>query len=110
VNGVAFNKTWIALRIGDCEVLEKEIERVWPEEQPIADGWEPRGPLQQTRSTMASQFSGGLAKLLEATVSFVMSVRPSVRPSVRMEQLGCHRTDFHEIQYFFDVITSLVSL
>ena len=25
---------------------------------------------------------------------------PSVRPSVRMEQLGSHRTDFHEIWYF----------
>ena len=30
-----------------------------------------------------------------ATVSFVMSVRPSVR----MEQLGSQKTDFHEILY-----------
>jgi hypothetical protein len=36
---------------------------------------------------------GSFAKLREASVSFVMSVRPSVR----MEQLGCHWTDFHEI-------------
>ena len=27
------------------------------------------------------------------------SVRPSVRPSVRMEQLGSHWTDVHEIFY-----------
>jgi len=28
-----------------------------------------------------------------------MSALPSVRPSVRMEQLGSHCTDFHEIGY-----------
>jgi hypothetical protein len=28
-----------------------------------------------------------------------MSIRLSVRPSVRMEQLGYHWTDFHEISY-----------
>jgi hypothetical protein len=28
-----------------------------------------------------------------------MSVRPSVRPPARMEQLGCHWADFHEILY-----------
>jgi hypothetical protein len=33
------------------------------------------------------------AKLREATISFVMSVRPSAR----MEQLGSYWTDFHEI-------------
>ena len=37
------------------------------------------------------------------TVSFVMSlclfVRPSVCPPVRMEQLGSHWTDFHEVSY-----------
>jgi len=32
-------------------------------------------------------------KLRKATISFVMSVRPFVR----MEQLGSHWTDFHEI-------------
>ena len=37
------------------------------------------------------------AKLRKATISFVMSVRPSVRLSVRMEQLGSHWTDFYEI-------------
>jgi hypothetical protein len=40
---------------------------------------------------------GALAKLRKATLSFVMSVCPSVRPSVRMEQLGFHSRDFHEI-------------
>jgi len=38
-------------------------------------------------------FLGMFAKLRKATISFVMSVRPSVH----MEQLGSRRTDFHEI-------------
>jgi hypothetical protein len=36
---------------------------------------------------------GAFAKLRKATISFVMSVRPPAR----MEQLGCHLTDFHKI-------------
>jgi len=40
-------------------------------------------------------FLGTFAKLRKTTISFVMSVRPSVR----MEQLGSHWTDFHEIWY-----------
>jgi hypothetical protein len=36
-----------------------------------------------------------LAKLQISTISFVMYVRPSVR----MEQLGSHGRDFHEIWY-----------
>jgi hypothetical protein len=42
---------------------------------------------------------GAFAKLRKATISFIMSVHPSVRLSVLMEQLGSHWTDFHEIQY-----------
>ena len=38
-------------------------------------------------------FLGDFAKLRKASISFVMSVGPSVR----MEQLGSHWTDFHEI-------------
>jgi hypothetical protein len=38
-------------------------------------------------------FLGAFAKLRKATISFVMSVHLSVR----MEQLGSHLTDFHEI-------------
>ena len=37
--------------------------------------------------------SGALARFRKGTISFVMSVRPSVR----MEQLGFHWTDFDEI-------------
>jgi hypothetical protein len=44
---------------------------------------------------MFSHLLGALAKLLKATISFIMSV--SVCPPVRMEQLGYHWTDFHEI-------------
>ena len=36
---------------------------------------------------------GAFARLRKATVSFLMSVRPPAR----MEQLGSHWTDFHEI-------------
>ena len=39
-------------------------------------------------------FLGALAKLLKATINFVMCICLSVRPSVRMKQLGSHRTDF----------------
>jgi len=40
-------------------------------------------------------FLGTSAKLRKAVASFVISVRPSVR----MEKLGSHWTDFHEIWY-----------
>jgi len=43
---------------------------------------------------------GSFAKLRKTTITSVMyvcPVRPSVRPSVRMEQLGSHWTDLHEI-------------
>ena len=39
---------------------------------------------------------GAFAKLRKASIRSVVSVRPSVR----MEQLGSHWTDFHEILYF----------
>jgi len=38
---------------------------------------------------------GAFAKLQKPTVTFVMSVR--------MEQVGCHWTDFHEIWYFISL-------
>jgi len=41
-------------------------------------------------------FLGTFANLRTATISFFMSVRPSVR----MEQFGCHWTDFIAILYF----------
>ena len=40
-------------------------------------------------------YISAFANLRKATISFVMSVRPSVR----IEQLGCHWTDFLEIWY-----------
>jgi hypothetical protein len=47
------------------------------------------------RRSGSGAFLGAFAKLRKATVSFVVSARPSVR----MEHLGSHRTDFHEIWY-----------
>jgi hypothetical protein len=41
---------------------------------------------------------GAFARLRKATIFFVMSVRLSVHlPSVRMEHLGSHWTDLHEV-------------
>jgi hypothetical protein len=42
-------------------------------------------------ATLCFSFLGAFAKSGKATVSFVMSVRPSVR----VAQLGSHWTDFH---------------
>jgi hypothetical protein len=54
------------------------------------------------KKSIAWPFLDVLAKLRKATISFVVSVRPSARPSVRMEQLGSHWTDFREIwQLYF---------
>jgi len=44
-------------------------------------------------------FLGEFAKLWKATISFVLSVCPSVRPFTWI-QLGSHWADFHEIWYF----------
>ena len=41
---------------------------------------------------------GTFAKLRRAAIRFVMSVCPSI-PSVRMQHLGSHWTDIHEICY-----------
>jgi len=43
--------------------------------------------------TVGTQFLGAFAKLRRATISFVVSVHLSVR----MEELGSHWMDFHEI-------------
>ena len=48
---------------------------------------------QNNRTANSRKFLDALTKLRRATISFVMSVRPSVR----MEQLGSYWTDFDEI-------------
>jgi hypothetical protein len=45
------------------------------------------------KKSIARLFLDAFAKLRKAIISFVMYIRPSVR----MEQLGSHWTDFHEI-------------
>jgi len=45
------------------------------------------------------QLLGVFTKLQKVTLSFVMSASPPVCLSVRMEQLGFHWMDFHEIWY-----------
>jgi hypothetical protein len=52
--------------------------------------------LKRSRSCK-TLISFAFAKLGKATMSFVVSVCLFVRPSVRMEQLGFHWTDYHEI-------------
>jgi len=51
-----------------------------------------RGPARKT-------FLGAFPKLRRATVSFIMSVRPSVCLSVRIEQISSHWTECDEIWY-----------
>jgi hypothetical protein len=46
-----------------------------------------------------TELSGAFAELQRETISFVMSVCPSIRPLIRMEQLVSHWTNFHEIWY-----------
>jgi hypothetical protein len=48
------------------------------------------GVMQQE---LFNPFLGAFAKLRKTTISFVVSIRPSVR----MKPLGSHRTDFDEI-------------
>jgi len=48
-----------------------------------------------TQSNGPNPFGGAFAKLRRATVSFVMSVCPSIRT----EQHGYHWTNFHDIWY-----------
>jgi hypothetical protein len=55
-------------------------------------------PVNKCEYIISSLFLRVFANLRKATISFVMSVSPSVRPPP-MEQLGSHRTDFHEIWY-----------
>ena len=49
------------------------------------------------QNAFTDRFLGAFVKLRKATISFFTSVCLSVLSSVRMEQLGSHWTDFHEI-------------
>jgi hypothetical protein len=63
------------------------------------------GGIKEERNTFRSGpgVLGAFAQIRRATISFVISVRPSVRPVFRptvcTEQLGSYWTDFHEILY-----------
>jgi len=46
-----------------------------------------------------SYIVGSFAKLRKANISFVISVCVSVRPSVRVEEHGCHWTEFYEVWF-----------
>jgi hypothetical protein len=51
----------------------------------------------QTAALVNMHILGVVAKLRKTTTSFVMSVCPLVRTSFRIEQLGSHWKNFHEI-------------
>jgi len=53
---------------------------------------------------LPGSFLDAFAKFRKAAISLVMSVSLSVCPSVRLEQLGSHWADFHEInvRIFFE--------
>ena len=57
----------------------------------------------QKRSVVQGHFEARFAKLRKATISLVMSVPPFAR----MEKLGSHCTDFHEIWYLKIIRKSL---
>jgi hypothetical protein len=56
----------------------------------------PMNPVQETVKWVYNSFLGALAKLRKATISFVLSVYPSVFLSASN---CCHWKDFHEIWY-----------
>ena len=53
---------------------------------------------------MPGQFSDAFAKLRKATISFVMSVSPSVRPSIRVEQVSSNWTNFDVLVFFENLL------
>jgi hypothetical protein len=57
------------------------------------------GSLKYSGSPAARYNFIGVRKIAEVTISFVMSVCPSVCLYVRMEQFGSHSTDFGKILY-----------
>jgi len=60
------------------------------------------------RSKKQSPYLGAFAKLRKATVSSAISVHFSVYQSVRMQKLGSHWTEFHEIRYVGNFKKSVV--
>ena len=54
----------------------------------------------QKAKKLESPCLSAFAKLLKATVSFVMSVHLSFRPSAFIEQLSSHWMDFHDVWCF----------
>jgi hypothetical protein len=43
-----------------------------------------------------------ISLVYSVTISFIMSVCPSMQTGICMEQLGSHQTDFHESWVFFE--------
>jgi hypothetical protein len=56
--------------------------------------------MKEAQPGSAALFLGAFKKLRKATISFVMSICPSVCPTVRlsvcMEQIGSYKPEFHE--------------
>ena len=52
-----------------------------------------------TTRLLCEEYLGVFTKLRKSTISFAMSVCPSVRLSVCLKQLGSHWRNFHEIWY-----------
>ena len=53
--------------------------------------------LQHAVPLLACDLIGTIAKLQKKTISFFISVCPSIHPSVRTHKLHSHWTEFHEI-------------
>jgi hypothetical protein len=68
-------------------------------------------PKKKSLCYVNSQIFRGVKNCERRPLASTLSVSPSVRPSVRMEQLGSHWTDFHEIFYtsYFSKICRKIS-
>ena len=74
----------------------------WKQRQKVEGDYEPKCNIQKGKrrdppvlvSDLPYAVLGAFAKLRNATISYAMSVCPSVHPSARMERLDCHQTDF----------------
>jgi hypothetical protein len=70
--------------------IQQSTRRNRPERQSHVVAFSPKT---RPRPPFHKTLLGAFAKLRKATISFVMSVRPSVR----LEQLGFHWTEFNDI-------------
>ena len=96
-NRVTFQKL-MAPHLQDTHVLLSNTEAVYCTHKapPLVSVLSQISPLHSPYTArLQDLFLGAFAKLGKATISFVMSDRPSTRPASLTEQLSSHCTEFH---------------